>query len=38
MWPGPASLFRELPDLPVGQRLQEAWQRDQAGLIRRVCG
>lgn len=36
--PGPASLFRELPDLPVGQRLQEAWQRDRAGLIRRVCG
>ncbi len=36
--PGPKSLFREVPDLPVGQRLQERWQKDKAGLIRQICG
>jgi len=36
--PGRRSLFRELPDLPIGQRLQERWQQDKAGLIRQVCG
>ncbi len=35
---GPKSLFREVPDLPVGQRLQERWQQDKAGLIRQICG
>jgi len=35
---GPRSLFREIPDLPIGQRLQERWQQDRAGLIRQICG
>lgn len=35
---GRRSLFRELPDLPIGQRLQERWQQDKAGLIRQICG
>lgn len=35
---GLKSLFREAPDLPVGQRLQERWQQDRAGLIRQICG
>lgn len=36
--PGVKSLFREIPDLPIGQRLQEQWQRDPGSLIRQVCG
>ena len=36
--PGRRSLFREIPDLPIGQRLQERWQQDRAGLIRQICG
>lgn len=35
---GRRSLIREVPDLPIGQRLQERWQQDKAGLIRQICG
>ncbi len=35
---GRRSLFREVPDLPIGQRLQERWQQDKVGLIRQICG
>lgn len=32
------SLFREVPDLPIGQRLQERWLQDKGALIRQICG
>lgn len=35
---GRRSLIREVPDLPIGQRLQERWQQDKSGLIRQICG
>lgn len=34
---GVKSLFREVPDLPIGQRLQERWQQDRQSLIRTIC-
>jgi hypothetical protein len=36
--PGVASLFREVPDMPIGQNLVERWQRDKTDLIRLICG
>jgi hypothetical protein len=32
------SLMRHLPDMPTGDRLQQQWKEDAAGLVRRVCG
>lgn len=31
-------LMRHLPDMPTGDRLQQQWKEDAAGLARRVCG